>query len=273
MSGGRDAIWFWQDSRLALLTEFQSLDVQRGAREGLDNFMQLGPVIEHIWRVRDLALEINKMSLDNVIHRFLNRPKPAVRTWGELHQLTSPTNFNAAATIAERSYAVLFKQKEDLQGKMHLDRAFGTGSYTGFRYNNPMLKVCIYIYKSHNNGNHRKYSHLVSLLLSWGMVYKFKSKLNLSVILQWYSHCNYSVICYCARYLCVRLMMYLLFHRALLLGEHPLLLVNIHYNSMPDYWQYLMKYHSTNCRSYVFKWPFCALPFCWHLHWFDAPCT
>ena len=56
MSGGRDAIKPWQDFRIALLTEFQSVDVQRAAREQLDNLRQQGPAIVYNWRVREPVL-------------------------------------------------------------------------------------------------------------------------------------------------------------------------------------------------------------------------
>ena len=109
LSGGREAIKCWQDFRLALLTEFQSLDVQRAAREQLDNLRQQGPVIEYIRRVRELALQISTMSPDDLLHRFLKGLKPAVRTQVELHY---PANFNDAARMAERSDAVLFSASQ-----------------------------------------------------------------------------------------------------------------------------------------------------------------
>ena len=53
--GSRKKIESWEEFKVALESEFMNLDVEKQARDKLDNLTQRGPVQDYVRRVRDLA--------------------------------------------------------------------------------------------------------------------------------------------------------------------------------------------------------------------------
>ena len=95
----------WEAFHKALLVEFQPQDLQRSARDKLENLKQQGPVVEYIRRVRELALQIQTMSSADLLHKFVRGLKPAVRKEVELKD---PKSWDEAVRMAERTDAVLY---------------------------------------------------------------------------------------------------------------------------------------------------------------------
>lgn len=104
--GSRSPILTWEDFKLALLSEFQNLDVEKQARDKLDRLTQQGPVHEYVRRVRDLALQIKNLSSADLLHKFIRGLKPAVQNEVELKD---PQTWEEAVKMAERADAVFYR--------------------------------------------------------------------------------------------------------------------------------------------------------------------
>ena len=114
--GSRAPIENWDAFESAVLSEFQSLDLQKSVRDKLDNLKQQGTVTEYVRRCRELALQITDMAPADLLHRFIRGLKPEVQKEVELR---SPATWEEAVRLAERADAVIYALSRRAKNDQH----------------------------------------------------------------------------------------------------------------------------------------------------------